>query len=328
MKLAPMRTPPKSASIVIATFNRASYLIQCFEGLAALDTDTADFEIIVIDNNSQDNTANIIGEFAESHSDLSIRYILESRQGATLARNRGIEITRGELICFLDDDAVPSPDWLNAMIRSFSNPLVGCVGGPAILDFQGQKVPPWLRGDLKGLLSGYGLGYDSPTIITRVEQYPFLCNMAARSDILRDVGLFRTDLGPSGNKLVVGEETELIGRIREAGWTVIYQPEAEVRHLVAPERLRKQYIYRSAMRLSVTHIFLTFDRRIHMILRWLASDLWYATRMVFSLLLAFLRRKSLWFDDYMRFWMVAKRVPLRIRALIWGLSSIETPKAR
>ncbi len=292
---------PKASSIIIATFNRAIYLSQCFEGLASLDNDPADFEIIIIDNNSTDNTADIIRQFAESNPNYTVQYLYEPRQGATLARNRGIETALGEIICFLDDDTVPSPDWLNSVLNGFTDPLVGCVGGPAILDFQGQNVPPWLREDLKGLLSGYSLEYDRTTTITLVEEYPFLCNMAVRSGIFREVGDFRTDLGPTGNKLVVGEETELIGRIREAGWLAIYQPEAEVRHLVAPERLRKQYIYRSAMRLSVTHIFLTFDKRIHMILRWLASDLWYATRMVLSLLLAFLRRKSLWFDDYMRF---------------------------
>lgn len=312
-------------SIVIATFNRCNYLIQCLEGLTALNNAPSDYEVIVIDNNSTDDTANIVQEFARSHPKFNIFYILEIRQGATRARNRGITAARGEIIFFLDDDAIPPPEWLNRMAEGFSDPLVGCVGGPAILDFQGREVPPWLRGDLKGLLSAYVLPYSEPTEISTVAKYPFLCNMAVRSQVLDEVGLFRQDLGPSGSNLVVGEETELIERIRLAGWTVMYLPDAKVRHLVSPERLEKRYIYRSGLRLAVTHIFLTFDRRIHMIIRWFASDIWYATRMFFALAKALLQRRPLWFDDYMRFWMVAKRIPLRMKALVWGLSSIEEP---
>lgn len=315
------------ASIIIATHNRAKYLSLCLKGLTAITTDTTTFEIIVVDNNSSDSTEDVIKQISETHPNITFKYIFEPQEGASRARNRGIEEACGKIVCFLDDDTIPSPNWLNAMVEGFSDSGVGCVGGPAILDFQGQKSPPWLQGDLKGLLSGYGLGYSTPTSISKNFEYPFLCNMAVRSNVLKEVGLFRLDLGPTGNNLVVGEETELIGRIRQAGWTVMYLPDARVRHLVTPERLKKQYIYRMGTRMAVTHIVLTWDTRFHMIMRWFASDLWYATRMFFRLVASILKRRQLWFDDYMRFWMVLKRIPMRIKALARGKDSITAANA-
>jgi GT2 family glycosyltransferase len=311
------------ASIIIPTYNRAPYLSTCLRALASQKADPKIFEIIIIDNNSTDNTPVVILDFAQSHSNLSIKYLHEKNQGAAIARNRAMAEARGEILCFLDDDTVPPPDWLAAMEAGFASPNVGCVGGPAILDYQGQERPSWLRGDLQGLLSGYELSYKEPTEITEVAEFPFLCNMAVRRRVITEVGEFRSDLGRSANRKLAGEETELIGRILKAGWIILYLPKAHVRHLVAPERLKKQYIYRIGRGLASTHVYLTSDGRFLMIMRWFLSDLWYATRLLYKLLVAIVLRKSLWFDDYMRFWMVALRIPIRIRALTPGKDSFD-----
>ena len=313
------------ASIIIATYNRAGYLRRCLEGVANLDADLRDVEIIIVDNNSPDETRETVEQFAAAHPDLSVRYLFEERQGASLARNLGLRNAQGEFFCFLDDDAIPHRDWLNEILSAFRDARIGCVGGPALLDFQGQPIPPWLDGDLKGLLSGYGLRYEEPTLIKAVGEFPFLCNMAMRQSVIADVGFFREDLGPSGKNLVVGEETELMQRARSAGWQILYAPDAIVDHLVAPGRLEKEYIFRMGRRLAVTHIHLTWTTRIHKAARFFLSDLWYATRMLVQFMAVVLRRKPLWFDDYMRFWMVAMRLPLRIRAHIQGIAAISAP---
>jgi glycosyltransferase involved in cell wall biosynthesis len=306
------------ASIIIPTYNRASCLSICLEALASQTMDETAFEIIIVDNNSLDNTREVVLDFAQSQPTLHVRYVFEPRQGVCHARNRGIAKARGEILCFLDDDAVPSPGWLNALLEGFADPTVGCVGGAAILDYQGRKRPLWLHGDLQGLLSGYKLPYTQPTPVSSVDEFPFGCNVAFRGSVLAELGLFRADLGRSGGSSLAGEETELIGRFHKAGWKVVYLPDAAVRHMVAPERLKKSYIYRIGWGLAASHVILTYDPRLHMVVRWFASDLWYATRMLFKLVAAILWRKPLWFDDYMRFWIVANRIPIRIKMLLEG----------
>jgi glycosyltransferase involved in cell wall biosynthesis len=306
---------PLQASVIIPTYNRADCLKICLDALAELKTEPALFEIIIVDNNSTDGTSRVSAEFIQTHPEINVKYLLETRQGASNARNRGILNAQGPIICFLDDDAPPSREWLNSIAEGFDDPAIGCVGGPAILDFQGQEVPPWLHGDLQGLLSGYGLPYSEPTLLSSWAQFPFSCNMAVRKQALDEVGNFRVDLGRSGGGLLAGEETELIHRMHLAGWKVIYLPNAIVRHIVSPEKLAKSYIYRVGFGLAATHVHLTSDRRLHMILRWFLSDLWYATRMFFKLTLAVVRRSPLWFDDYMVFWMVFQRIPIRSKAI-------------
>jgi GT2 family glycosyltransferase len=193
---------------------------------------------------------------------------------------------------------------------------VGSAGGPSILDYQGQEIPAWLRGDLQGLLSGYTLPYAKPTQVVSWEQLPLSCNLAIRRSLFTELGFFRVDLDRSGTQVLAAGDTEMADRINKAGWKVVYIPDAVVRHLVPPERLDKEHIYRIGRGLAASHIILTSDPRPHMIVRWFASDLWYAARMFFRLILAIIRQNPLWFDDYMRFWMVAKRIPLRVKFLL------------
>lgn len=306
----------QKASIIIPTYKRAAYLSKTLEAVAALKTDPATFEVIIIDNNSPDNTQEISLAFAQKYPQLRVGYLCETVQGCSPARNRGVREAQGEIICFLDDDSPPDPDWLNALLEPFNDSKVGCAGGPSILDFQGQEIPPWLRGDLQGLLSGYSLPYNKPTPVHTWLEYPLACNMAIRRRIFTDSFFFRADLGKSGDHLLGAGETELMERIRKAGWVLLYVPTARVQHLVSPQRLDKSYIYRRGRGLQETHLRLTSDSRPHKIIRWFASDLWYATRMFFRFVMAIAQRKELWFDDYMRFWMIGLRLPLRVRWLL------------
>lgn len=310
------------ASIIIPTHNRASVLPLCLEAVAALETDPANFEIIIVDNNSTDHTRDVCLAFAAAHPTLGVRYVFEPTQGASHARNRGIVEACGEILCFLDDDSPPDSNWFENILSPFNDPEVGCTGGPVALDLQGYSMPAWLQGDLQGLLSGYGLPYTQPTRVSKWEQYPLSTNMAIRKQVLVNLNWFRTDLGRSGRGSLAGEETELIHRINKSGWKVIYVPNARVRHLIPPERLNKAYIYRVGYGLAATHVILTYDVRLFRIIRWFASDMWYATRMCFRWIVALLQRKPLWFDDYMRFWMVAMRIPLRIQVLVKGQTSV------
>ncbi len=304
------------ASIIVATYNRATYLSICLAALANLESDPKRFEIIVVDNNSGDNTLTVCLKYIQDHPDLEVRYICETKQGASYARNRGVAEARGEIICFLDDDSPPPPQWLNTLLDVFNEPSVGCAGGPSVLDYQGQEVPWWLQGDLQALLSSYALPYSEITQLSEWYQFPLSCNMAIRRSLFGELGFLRTDLSKIGNQPLAAAETEMADRINKAGWKVMYVPDGPVYHLVAPERLNKNYIYHRGRGLAESHIILTADKRPYMTARWFASDMWYATRRFFWLLISIVGRKKTWFDDYIRFWIIAQRIPLRLKKLL------------
>lgn len=301
------------ASVIVPTYNRVEALRRCLDAIAAQSADRRRYEVIVVDNDSCDNTSEMVAAFAASHPELIVKYFVEPKQGVSHARNRAVMEARGEILCFLDDDSPPSCVWLDVLLSAFEDDTVGCAGGPSVLDYQNQDRPPWLHGDLQGLLSGYGLPYDRPTVLSSFAEFPLGCNVAFRRALFTTLGLLRTDLDRCRNGVLAAGDTEMVDRVHQAGWRIMYLPAAKVYHLVGPERLTKSYLYRIGTGLAQSHIILTSHRGAIQSMRSFLSDMWYGTRLFFALLVAWAARKPLWFDDYMRFWMVAMRIPLRLR---------------
>jgi GT2 family glycosyltransferase len=140
--------------------------------------------------------------------------------------------------------------------------------------------------------------------------------LAIRRSLFTQVGNFRSDLDRSGRRALAAGDTEMADRIKKAGWKILYAPDACVRHLISPERMTKAYIYKIGRGLAESHVILTGDAKPAGFLRRLSSDFLYALRMGIHLVSALLYRKTFWFDDYIRFWIVAIRIPLRVAAVL------------
>lgn len=306
------------ASVVIPTFNRAQSLERLLGGLAAQECDPEAFEILVVDNNSTDTTEEVCKNWLRGHPRFWLCYIRESEQGLSHSRNRGVREAKAEIVCILDDDAVPVPNWLVSVLAVFADPSVGCAGGPEIPDYDGQDRPAWLQGHLQGLVGGYSLPFGLPTSVTKSEHYPWGGNVAFRKGVLEQVGRFRADLDPAGAVRILGGETELITRIGHAGWKIMYVPDAAVYHHVPPRKLSKAYLFQEGRRLAATHVIMTLDDHLRSIALWFASDLWYAIRMLLRSVGAKARGNKSWFDDYMHFWIVWQRVRIRLEVLVHG----------
>jgi len=102
----------RSITVIVCTHNRAGLLPGILSKLRAQDYFAGAFEIIVVDNGSRDNTAEVVEKLA-SKPGVPIHYVLESRPGITLARNRGAEIARYPYLAYIDDDCSVEPDWLS-----------------------------------------------------------------------------------------------------------------------------------------------------------------------------------------------------------------------
>jgi glycosyltransferase involved in cell wall biosynthesis len=228
-------------SAVICTRNRAPYLRRALQGLLRQTLPPECFEILIVDNDSTDDTRDVVcTEFAAVSN---LRYIAEIRPGLSRARNTGYREARGDYVAYLDDDAIPFPQWLEAILNAFrtTTPQPGCVSGKIKPIWEAAR-PKWLHDRMVHLLTILDVS-DEPVIL-RANQYGFGANIAFRRDVLDVVGGFPPELGRQGNVLLGSEDTFIQSRVRELGYSCYYHPQVAVLHHVHPHRLRQGWFLR------------------------------------------------------------------------------------
>ncbi|TGU70214.1 glycosyltransferase [Geomonas terrae] len=229
-------------SVVICTFNRADLLEGSIAAIQRQDFPADQFEIIIVDNNSQDATKSIVDNIA-STSRPDVRYVFESRQGLSYARNTGIRQATGEIIAFVDDDIDAERDWLRSIVTPFTDPNVVAAGGP-IRPIWPFKRPDWLTERWQGFYTINEYDHAQELGEFRPPHYPWGANMAFRKDIICRVGMFSTDLGRIGNSLLSCEEKDLFRKIHATGGKVAFSPDAIIHHKIPAERTQKHWLYR------------------------------------------------------------------------------------
>jgi glycosyltransferase involved in cell wall biosynthesis len=226
-------------SAIVCTFNRAELAVRCVAALLNQTLPSSDFEIVVVDNGSSDGTKDRLrGEFGNVPG---LRIVDEPRPGLARARNTGWHAAQGEILAFLDDDAVADPDWLESIIRGFetATPRPGIVGGKVLPKWE-IPLPYWVPAHVVVFLTILDWGPDACVI---PEGRSVLgCNMAATQAALAAVGGFNEMLGRRGNKLLSWEDVELQDAVRAAGYSSWYEPSAVVHHLIPAARLTRRWM--------------------------------------------------------------------------------------
>jgi glycosyltransferase involved in cell wall biosynthesis len=228
-------------SVVVCTFERAADLRRMLQSffhqkfLAEIE-----FELLVIDNNSRDNTAAIVHEFS---SYPNIKYFFEAKQGLNFARNRGVAEAKGQIVSFLDDDVLVNENWLVSLKRSFEETDADVVGGRVSLVFD---VPPerWFKGLFRICLAEVDLGTSRKELDNGDRLYG--ANLSFRQKVFESVGNFEAGLDRCGNEMLSGGETELVRRIVAHKGKVIYDPRVFVEHVIGAQRLQWQYFIKRA----------------------------------------------------------------------------------
>ena len=194
-------------SVVICSRNGSLTIRECLEGLMKLRY--PNYEIIVINDGSTDATPQIASEF-------DVRLISTENKGLSAARNLGAALARGEIISYIDDDAIPDPDWLLLLARFFANTKYVAVGGPNIAP---EKVT------LIAECVDHSPGAPSHVLVTDMEaEHIPGCNFSIRKQTLEDLGGFDTRFRTAG------DDVDLCWRITEAGWKIGFSPGAMVWH--------------------------------------------------------------------------------------------------
>ena len=225
-------------SVIICTYNRSNGLKTTLESLELQELPgNFSWEILVVDNNSTDDTPEKVRDFAE-HSELVVRYVKEKKQGLSHARNKGIAEARGRYLYFIDDDEIADKHLVREIYDTFETYQCDCVGGRIYLKCE-DEMPRWLTKDLWGFLTY--LNYGDNAFQMDEQRYPFGGNMAFSREVFKRIGLFNVNMGRKGDQLFGGEESDLFQRLLASGGKGIYQPKAIVYHVTKKPRLQKKY---------------------------------------------------------------------------------------
>jgi len=236
------------ASIIICTYNRSDSLQRTLERFESLLTKkNISFEILVVDNNSSDDTRTVTESFIRL-TKLDVKYIFEKKQGKSFALNRGIIEANGEIIAFTDDDILVRYDWLLNIIKAFEENECLCVGGKIILRLE-KSSPEWLSNKLMEQLGFLDLG-DIPFLLTQPKLYG--ANFAVAKAGFKKYGHFNEELGPIGNKMYNNEDIHFVSKLINGGERVVYSPDIVVEHVIPLHHIRKSYFRKRMFYQGVT----------------------------------------------------------------------------
>ncbi|MDB9340134.1 glycosyltransferase [Nodularia spumigena] len=230
--------PDNQISAIICTHNRDTYLGAAIDSLLAQDF-PADFEVVVVDNGSSDRTREVV---EQRLGNPRVKYVFEPTIGLSVARNTGARVASGEILAYLDDDAVASVSWLQVLSAAYEhNSQLAIAGGKVTLLWPPNIEPPhWLSPGLAGNLGAYDLG-DRMIYIQQPGLTPRGLNYSLRRSFLEEIGGFDPHLGRVGKNLLSNEELQMTEFALQRGWQVAYLPQALVAHNVAPERLKRSW---------------------------------------------------------------------------------------
>ena len=215
-------------SVVICTYNRVKFIGDALAHLFEQTISKSDFEIIVVNNNCSDNTDEVVNTFIASHPSLDIRQVVESNQGLSFARNRGLQEAKYPLICYIDDDGNAVPDYLENIIKIFASDdkIVG-IGGKVIPTYETEE-PAWYNSFLRMMVTAIDFG-DKP-FKCYGKKYPAGCSMIYTKDILVKAGGFNNDLKWRA------DDKYIFHAVKKLSDDIYYRPELRVHHYIDAAR--------------------------------------------------------------------------------------------
>ncbi|MFZ4083159.1 MAG: glycosyltransferase [Pirellula sp.] len=240
-----------SLTVAICTWNRSKLLHETLTRLVEIKDTCDDWELIVIDNNSTDDTQEVLKNFLGK---LPLRILIEKRQGLSHARNLALQECQSDLLVFTDDDVLVGSDWIRAyrnVVDRFGNDIA----------FFGGAVYPWFEVEpspsLVEAIPTVGMGFcgvELPELLDISHDAAILpvgANFAFRKSLIGN-RVFRTDLGLAGGARIAGEETEFLRGLLDEGKKGVWIQNAEVKHWVPQFRISKNYLKRHLFDLGRT----------------------------------------------------------------------------
>ena len=227
-------------SVVIPTRDRPETLADALRTLAAQEVDAGVLDVVVVDDGSAGDLGAVVA--AAGSRSVPMRLERQAPAGLNAARDRGVAVTAGEVVAFLDDDVLVAPGWARAVLDAVAR--TGCAGVAGRIALLPEvEVPRWVTPRRRRYLSELDLG-DAP--LELVDETPVGANCAVTRAAHARAGGFRPGLDRCGATLISNGDVEFFRRVREAGGTLVYAPDAAVLHRVAGDRLTRSWFLRRA----------------------------------------------------------------------------------
>jgi len=232
------------ATIAICTFNGAARITEVLSALGQQTLNRSEWEILIIDNASSDGTGEVVTRFISGESGLNGRVVREERPGLSFARAKAAREAFGEIVCFLDDDNIPAPDFAECVVRAFANrPSVGAMGGKVLAVWETPPSPLALA------VQNFALAIcDSGEKPFRYqpEVGPVGAGLCIRSKVLQaiyahdDAGVLR--VGHRGKSVGGGDDLAIGLLTWRLGYECWYEPSLVIQHKLPPRRMEKEYL--------------------------------------------------------------------------------------
>lgn len=228
-----MQLPKPKISLVICTYNRCKYLPAAFESIVLQQVSKDNYELIVVDNASSDDTSTIVRNFIQSNPQITCRYVFEENKGLSFARNRGIKEAKTEIIAYVDDDVMLSPGYLKSIIDFFEKyPQAVGAGGRVIPKYEDAE-PDWMSKYLKGFVGEVNYG-DQIKRFDASMKYPAGANMIYIKSILGKAGGFNNELK------FRSDDKYIFYAVKNISDEIYYLPDAWLFHFIDAARLSKE----------------------------------------------------------------------------------------
>ena len=248
----------QKVSVIITThnLNNLSYLIEAISSIAN-QTYTNVETIIVVDHNVE-LYKHLLKKLPSIFPSLNLKILFNNRQkGLSPSRNLGVSHSSGDIICFMDDDAMADKQWISEVVKTYKEYPDACgVGGP-ILPL--GKIPWWMPRDFYWLLGITSNNHNNTVIEVR---NTFGSNISFRKEVFRTVGLFNENLGLKGAGLTQAEEVDFCLRcIRKMNCKILCNPRAIIYHRILPQRLKLKYLLKRAFNQGISKALLKIQYR-------------------------------------------------------------------
>lgn len=227
-------------SFITCTYNRAGYLKQTLNSLAEQIFEPSLFEIIIIDNNSTDNTALICENFVSQIQNLQIKYYKEINQGLSFALNRGIKEACGEFLIFIDDDETIDKEYLKKLDNHIKKyPDLVLAGTPVVPQYETPE-PKWMSYFTQRLIGGY---FNEGNEVKKLNKnsYPGTGHTIIKKNIYEKYGYYNTNLGRNGTSLMGAEDKDMIHRLINNNIECYYLPDLPIYHHIPTYKLTDEF---------------------------------------------------------------------------------------